>query len=336
MIDARVTFKPLSSPVRWGIIGCGDVCEVKSGPAFYKADGSSLVAVMRRDANKAEAFARRHHVGRWYSDANCLIDDPEVDAIYVATPPASHAQYAIRSMQTGKPVYVEKPMAASYIECQEMNRVSLETGIPLLVAYYRRSLPYFLKVKEIIDSGEIGDMITVNICFRATAHPQDSDPQNQPWRVKPEIAGAGYFYDMACHTLDILDFLLGEIADACGQTTNRSGFYAAEDTVTASLRFASGAIGCGEWAYAAPAASVCDYVELTGSKGSIRFATFSFAPVWVQTAYAQAEYAFPRPEHIQQPMIESVVACLCGKGQSPSTGISAARTNHVMDLILKK
>ena len=322
-------------PIKWGIIGCGDVCEIKSGPAFYKAEGSSLVAVMRRDAAKAEDFARRHHVARWYSDAAQLIADPQVDAVYIATPPSSHATYAISAMRAGKPVYVEKPMASSYRECEEMNRVSLETGVPLLVAYYRRRLPYFLKVKEILDNGEIGEIISVNIRFHTPANPQDSDPHNKPWRVQPEIAGAGYFYDMACHTLDILDFLLGEIAEAHGQKTNRAGLYDAEDTVTASFRFASGVVGCGEWAYAAPATTNCDEVVITGSKGCIRFATFSFVPILVQTVHSRAEFSFPRPEHIQQPMIEAVISQLYGHGKSPSDGISAARTNWVMDKILK-
>jgi len=322
-------------PIKWGIIGCGDVCEIKSGPAFYKAEGSSLVAVMRRDASKAEDFARRHHVARWYSDAAQLIADPQVDAVYIATPPSSHATYAISAMRAGKPVYVEKPMASSYRECEEMNRVSLETGVPLLVAYYRRRLPYFLKVKEILDNGEIGEIISVNIRFHTPANQQDSDPHNKPWRVQPEIAGAGYFYDMACHTFDILDFLLGEIAEAHGQKTNRAGLYDAEDTVTASFRFVSGVVGCGEWAYAAPS-TTCDEVTITGSKGCIRFATFSFVPISVQTLYSCAEFSFPRPTHIQQPMIETVVAHLCGRGTSPSDGISAARTNWVMDKILKK
>jgi len=326
----------LSSPVKWGIIGCGDVCEVKSGPAFYKTEGSALVAVMRRDAAKAEEFACRHGAVRWYSEAHQLIADPDVDAVYIATPPSSHAEYAIKAMRCGKPVYVEKPMAASYQECEEMNRVSRETGIPLLVAYYRRSMPYFLKVKEMLEIGEIGNVISVHVRFRTPAKQQDYDPQNQPWRVQPKIAGAGYFYDMACHTLDILDFLLGDIVEACGQKTNRSGLYAAEDTVTASFRFLSGVIGSGEWAYAAPAVTNSDEVEIIGSKGRIRFATFSFAPVLLQTAHTQAEYSFPRPEHIQQPMIEAVVAQLCGCGKSPSDGISAARCNWVMDKILRK
>ena len=329
-------FMSLSPPIKWGFIGCGDVCEIKSGPAFYKTEGSSLLAVMRRDVAKAEDFARRHCVARWYSDAGQLIADPEVDAVYVATPPSSHAEYAISAMRAGKPVYVEKPMAASYKACKEMNRVSLETGVPLLVAYYRRSMPYFLQVKELIDNGAINKIISVHVRFRTPAKQQDRDPQNHTWRIQPEIAGAGYFYDMACHSLNILDFLLGEIVDACGQKTNRAGLYAAEDTVTASFRFASGVIGSGEWAYAAPAMTSCDEVELIGSNGCIRFSTFSLTPIQLQTVYNQAQYSFPHPEHIQQPMIEAVVAQLLGRGKSPSDGISAARTNWVMDKIIRK
>ena len=137
--------------VKWGIIGCGDVTELKSGQAFNKVPNSSLVAVMRRDAEKAADYARRHQVPTWYDDAEALINDPNVNAIYVATPPDSHADYAIRAMRAGKPVYVEKPMALNSAECEAMNQVSRETGVPLFVAFYRRALPYFLKVKELID-----------------------------------------------------------------------------------------------------------------------------------------------------------------------------------------
>jgi predicted dehydrogenase len=328
------TYKILSPPVRWGIIGCGNVCEVKSGPAFYKSRESSVTAVMRRDAGKAADFARRHGIGKCYSDASRLIEDADVDAVYIATPPSSHAEYAIRAMRAGKPVYVEKPMAASYSECEEMNRVSAETGVPLFVAYYRRCLPYFLKVKELVDNGETGTLRTARVCFRSPPHVGDYDRKHLPWRVQPEISGGGYFYDMACHTLDILDFILGEIEDAKGFAANVAGLYDVEDTVTASFRFSSGVVASGEWAYAAPKSSAQDTVEIIGSKGSIRFATFSFTPIVFQTSHEQSEYAFPRPEHIQQHMVEAVVSQLCGKGLSPSDGISAARANKVMDMII--
>src|SRR6185436_2348451 len=99
---------PGMDTIRWGAIGCGDVCEVKSGPGFQKAAGSQLVAVMRRDRDKAADFARRHGVPRFYADAEALIADPEVNAIYVATPPSTHMLYTKMAAAAGKPVYVEK------------------------------------------------------------------------------------------------------------------------------------------------------------------------------------------------------------------------------------
>jgi len=137
--------------LRWGIIGCGDVTELKSGPAFSKVEGSELQVVMRRDLIMVQDYAKRHQVPQWTVNADSLINNKDVDAIYVATPPGVHAEYAIKAMKAGKPVYVEKPMAATYAQCQEMLKVSNETGVPLFVAYYRRTLPGFLKVKELIE-----------------------------------------------------------------------------------------------------------------------------------------------------------------------------------------
>ena len=133
--------------LRWGFIGCGEVTEKKSGPAFSEIEGSSVVAVMSRQEKKARSYAVRHGIPKWYTDGQELIDDPDVNAVYIATPPSSHATYAIMAMKAGKPVYVEKPLAASYEDCARINRISAETGVPCFVAYYRRYLPYFQKVK---------------------------------------------------------------------------------------------------------------------------------------------------------------------------------------------
>ncbi|MEQ1625662.1 MAG: Gfo/Idh/MocA family oxidoreductase, partial [Sediminibacterium sp.] len=144
--------------IQWGIIGCGNVTEVKSGPAFNKVSNSSLVAVMRRDASLAEDYAKRHAIPKWYSSAHDLIHDPEVNAIYIATPPKQHEEYAIAAMHAGKPVYVEKPMALNLASCRRMEQVSKETGVKLVVAHYRRALPLFMRVKELLDQQAIGDI----------------------------------------------------------------------------------------------------------------------------------------------------------------------------------
>ena len=322
--------------INWGIIGCGDVTEKKSGPAFNKIEGSKLVAVMRRDASKAEDYARRHQVPRWYSDADKLIHDPEVNAVYVATPPQSHSIYAIQAMEAGKPVYVEKPMALNYAECLEMNEVSRKTGIPLYVAYYRRGLPYFLKVKELVDAGMIGKPVTVNMQLLHPVQKQDREPGNLPWRLNPGIAGAGYFYDMACHELDILDFILGPVQDAKGFASNIAGLYAAEDTVSATLHFESGLTGSGNWSFVVPEKNKKDVVEIQGTDGRIVFSCFGFTPILLDKKGEVQQFKPDNPENIQYWMIRSVVEDLQGKGKCSSNGETGARTNLVMDLILGK
>ena len=114
--------------INWGIIGCGDVTEVKSGPAFNKVPGSRLIAVMRRDAEKAADYASRHQVDRWYANANALIQDPDVNAIYIATPPDVHEQYALAAIKAGKPVYVEKPMALNFASAKNMALAAAAAG----------------------------------------------------------------------------------------------------------------------------------------------------------------------------------------------------------------
>ena len=143
--------------VRWGILGCGDVCEVKSGPAFNKVANSQLVAVMRRDREKVMDFARRHDVPKFYTDANDLIHDPEINAIYIATPPANHEAYAIASMEAGKPVYIEKPVALNSASCQRILSAATRLDAKVSVAHYRRGLPLFRKVKSLLTSGAIGN-----------------------------------------------------------------------------------------------------------------------------------------------------------------------------------
>ncbi|GHV15891.1 oxidoreductase [Bacteroidia bacterium] len=320
--------------VRWGIIGAGDVCEKKSGPAFYKIEHSSLEAVMRRDKEKAKDFAIRHNVKKYYADVNELINDPDIDAIYVATPPQSHKEYTIMSLRAGKPVYVEKPMAMNYAECIDMLEVSKDTGQKLFAAYYRRALPYFLKVKELLETQAIGKILSVDVKYLRPASEADKDIDTQPWRIKKEIAGDGYFFDMAPHTLDILDFLLGEITEAKGFAQNLGGFYKVADTVSATLKFQSGIIGTGLWCFVSSPQSEEDSVTITGSEGYIRFNTFAFKPIRLVNKDGETFYDTPQPEHIQQPLIQAIVDELRGTGICPSTGISGARTSKVMDWIV--
>lgn len=320
--------------INWGIIGCGDVCEKKSGPSFYKIEYSNLEAVMRRDQDKVKDYAMRHKVDKYYTDADQLIADPQVNAVYIATPPNTHMQYAIKAMQAGKPVYVEKPMGMNSTECEEMIRTSETTNQKLFVAFYRRALPYFLKVKELLESEVIGNVLTVEVKQYRSPRVSDLTSSDHTWRVNKDIAGEGYFYDLAPHTLDILDFLLGEITDAKGFSANLGQFYEVKDTISAILKFKSGVIGSGRWCFVTSAQTDVDSIIVTGTKGEIRFSTFAFSPILLLSDTVSESFDIPSPEHIQQPLIQTIVDELRGVGKCPSTGVSGARTSRVMDLIL--
>ena len=207
--------------IKWGFIGCGEVTEKKSGPAFSEVPGSSVVAVMSRSEEKARHYAERHAIPKWYTDPQELIDDSEVNAIYIATPPSSHATFAIMAMKAGKPVYVEKPLASSYEDCARVNKISVETGVPCFVAYYRRYLPYFQRVKDIVERGVLGKIVNVQVRFAVPAPDLDYQSANLPWRLQPDIAGGGFFYDLAPHQLDLLQHIFGVILEANGICANR-------------------------------------------------------------------------------------------------------------------
>jgi predicted dehydrogenase len=319
--------------IRWGIIGCGDVTEVKSGPALQKAANSALVAVMRRNGHLARDYAQRHGVPRWYDNAQRLIADPEIDAIYIATPPDAHREYTLAAAQAGKPVYVEKPMARNFAECQQMIAACQQAGVPLWVAYYRRCMPKFVKVKELIAAGAIGQPRYVQISLHRK--PRGFDAHSLPWRVRPEIAGGGFFIDLASHILDYLDDLFGPIQRVSGYATNQAGLYAAEDLVTGTFVFASGVQGTGAWCFCAP--DRLDQIEIIGEQGKLAFAAFENAdPITVTTATGDMHYQIDPPAHVQQPLIQTIVDELNGVGHCPSTGLSAARTTWVMEEMIKE
>ena len=315
--------------VRWGIIGCGDVTEVKSGPGFQKADGSALTAVMRRDRAKAEEFARRHGVPRAYAEAQALIDDAEVDAVYIATPPDAHESLARRVAAAGKPCLVEKPMARTHAECVRMNEAFAAAGVPLWVAYYRRALPRFLLLRDLVESGAAGRVTSVHV---QVTDRLASGEAAAAWRFDPARAGAGLFFDLASHGFDLIDFLFGPITHACGVPLNTGGTYAAEDVVAAAFRIGDGVAGTGIWNFNAETKT--DRITITGSAGTIVSPVFADTDVTVSQGGVERAVPVRNPPHVHQPLIQTIVDELRGRGRSPSTGESGARASWVMDRCL--
>jgi predicted dehydrogenase len=319
--------------INWGIIGCGNVTEVKSGPAFNKVKDSKLIAVMRRNASLAEDYAHRHNVPKFYSKAEDLINDEDINAVYVATPPGSHAEYAIASIKAGKPVYIEKPMALNYAECLKINEVSNKYNVPVFVAYYRRALPGFLKVKNLIENGSIGKVLFFQM--QLFKYPSDDEKNGKPsWRVDPTISGGGHFFDLASHQLDYFDYLFGPVQSVKSISLNQSGLYKAEDFVTAGFNYPNGITGTGTWSFSVSPENSKDILEIIGDKGSIKFSTYDFKPIILTNESGQQEFINERPEHVQYNLIEMIVQSLEGNGIAPSTGLSGARTSKVMDEVV--
>jgi len=321
--------------INWGIIGCGNVTEIKSGPAFNKVAGSKLLAVMRRNAERAEDYAKRHNVPRFYTLADDLINDPDIDAVYIATPPASHAGYAIKVLEAGKPVYIEKPMALNYEECIRINNTAEKCNLPVFVAYYRRTLPGFLKIKDLIEKGEIGKPRFVN--FHIFNYPSEDEKAGKlPWRVIPEISGAGHFFDLASHQLDFLDFLFGPVQKVSSIPVNQANLYNAEDFVSAGFLFNENIVATGIWAFTVSPEGNRDTFEIIGEKGLIKTSTFTYEPIVLENGNGRQEFTNEKPENIQYYLIEQIVKTLSGNGEVVSTGISAARTSRVMDDVVRE
>ncbi len=318
---------------KWGIIGCGDVTEVKSGPAYQKVTGFELIAVMRRTIEKAEDYAKRHAVAKFYGNADDLINDPEIDAVYIATPPDSHLEYALKVAKAGKICCIEKPMAPSYADCQKIIEAFKANENSLFVAYYRRSLPRFNKIKSLLETNEIGKIRHIHWNLTRTPKPIDLT-SDYNWRTDKSIAYGGYFDDLASHGLDLFTYLLGNIKEAKGISVNQQGLYTSKDAIVGSWLHESGVIGSGSWNFGAE--KVEDHIEISGSKGKITFSMFKNEPIILKSGSNEQHFEIAHPENIQLYHVEAMKTQLVSGIQHPSNGVSAMHSSWVMDKILDR
>lgn len=323
--------------INWGIIGCGDVTEVKSGPAFNKVAGSELIAVMRRDATKAKDYALRHHVPKWYSDADMLINDPDVNAIYIATPPSSHEQYALAAFAAGKPVYVEKPMSLDAASARRMVAAATEKKSKLVVAHYRNAQPLFNKIKELLDSKVIGKVrfVTSELYKQPLSSFELSTPKTA-WRVDPQVAGGGLFNDLAPHQFGLMNYFFGAAKEISGVSLNQSGLYNADDIVAGSIVFNEGVVFNGLWSFSVSPEDEKDQCEIFGEKGKIVFSFFNQREVIMTVRGATQTFSFDPLQHVQQPMIARVVDYFLGEGRNPCSGEEGVTVMEWIDAFSRK
>jgi len=318
--------------INWGIIGCGDVTEVKSGPAFNKVNNSSLIAVMRRDGEKAKDYARRHNVPKWYNNASLLINDPDVNAIYVATPPSSHEEYTIAAMNAGKPVYVEKPMSVDATSAQRMASAAKEKNIKLVVAHYRRGHQLFNKVKQLVQDGVIGEtrFVRSDIYKKPVSKEEMANP-GRAWRVDKTIAGGGLFNDLSPHQLDLMYYFFGEPMKVTGIAANQSNQYSAEDIVAGNVLFNSGVLFSGIWCFNVAPEAEKDNCEIIGDTGKIEFSFFEHKPILLTVNGKTETLSFEPLQHVQQPMIENVVKYFLDQGPNPCTAEEGVKIMQLID-----
>lgn len=323
--------KKISGTVNWGIIGCGDVCEVKSGPAFNKVDSSKLVAVMRRNLDKAKDFAQRHGVPKYYADAADLINDAEVNAVYIATPPSSHEDYLEMSLKAGKPVYVEKPVTVNSVSLERMMEMEKQYDGNVSVAHYRRGLPLFNKIKQLVNDEAIGK---VKLILLRTLQPQVSKIITQTednWRINPEISGGGLFHDLSPHQLDIMYWIFGTPQQVHMQAANQGKLYNAPDLTMVQIAFDNDIYFNGVWNFNVAETATGDSCEIIGDKGSIRFSFFRISTIELTTDAGRETFEPEYPVNIQQPHINNVVKFFRGEGSNPCSLEEALVTMKVMD-----
>lgn len=321
--------------INWGIIGCGNVTEIKSGPAFNKVENSSLVAVMRRNEGKVIDYALRHNVPKWYTDANSMINDPAVNAVYIATPPSTHEQYTLAAIAAGKHVYVEKPMAMNAGSARTMVNAANQQNGKLVIAHYRRAQPLFKKIKQLIDEHFIGEIKLARLeYYRKPLTKEELAVPKTAWRLDPLISGGGLFHDIAPHQLDLMTWFFGEVEKGGGISMNNGS--ANPDVVAGNILFKNGIVFNGLWCFSVEQYEEKDLCEIIGSEGKISFPIFEHKEIKFTKNNQNHSILFEPLKHVQQPMIEKTVDYFLDQGPNPCSGEEGVKVMELLDVFTGK
>ena len=313
--------------LRWGILGCGNVAEHKGGPPLYTVEDSELIAVMRRDRAKAEAFAEKHGAKRVYNDVHQLLADDEINAVYIATPPHLHCEQTIRAAHAGKHILCEKPMAMTVQECQLMVDACHDAGVTLMLAYYRNFYPNVVKMKALMDEGAIGDVVLARINCTGYYNPNRHDLKN--WRINPEISGGGVLMDIGSHRISLLEYLMGDIASAQGFAETVHLDAAVDDSAVFTLRFGNGvhAVANINWNIGIG----IDDVEVYGTAGCLRCSPLNSGNLTLETKSAgRVEIHQPPLPHTHTGLVEDFVNHLKTGEPIRCSGKSGLKTNAII------
>jgi predicted dehydrogenase len=290
--------------LRWGIVGCGEVAVKKAGPSFQHTPGTRILAVTDARRERAEAFARQFSVERVYGTLEDLLADPEIDAVYLATPPAFHHPHTLAAAAAHKHVLCEKPMALNVRQCREMLEACRRTRVDLTVAYYRRFWPQTAVMKDLIAQGEIGDIVNARI--QVTGNVMLEPQAVRAWKLDPRMSGGGFLMDVGCHRIDLLLYLLGEVTDVAAFTDAIQWDYAVDNSSNIVLRFRSGALAMGAFNWTVE--FFTDEFEIIGTKGKIVASPLGGTQITLRTPAGVREIPTPRVEFTHAALLAAVEA----------------------------
>ena len=311
--------------IRWGIIGAGNVAEFKSGPALMQAPGSTVVAVMRRDAEKARDFALRYGVPRWYADVDALVADPEVDAVYVASPHYLHLAHVTRAAQAGKAILCEKPVGVSTAEAQAVVAVCRAASVSLSVAYYRRYWPVVQEMRRLLADGAIGKVVQARIQL-ADQYVPDA---GRSWLTEPEQAGGGALANAGSHWIDLVRYLLGEVVEVTAASSGHFGGFETEDTIGVQMRLASEALVSLNVTLCSPAA--VNEFDIAGTDGRLFAGPLSEGRLMLQRGTREPEVlTFARSGAAHMELVAEIVRSLSVGEPSPVPGEEAVAAWQIM------
>jgi predicted dehydrogenase len=298
-------------------------------PALRDLDNCELIAVSRADAARAEAFATEFGARRWHADWRELLKDPEVEAVYVATPVHLHAEQAIAAAEAGRHVLCEKPMALSAAECERMNAAAEANGVWLGVTYYRRFYPVVERVAEILRSGEIGTPVVAQMNAFERFEPGPDHPRR--WLLDKKMSGGGPMFDFGSHRIEVLLNLFGPPLRVRAVTGNVLFRREVEDTACAIFQFEGRTQAVLTVTHAAREPQ--DTLEIFGSEGSVRADVLNEGRLRIRTAEGERVESHPPHMNFHQPLIEDFARAVV-EGRPPRVdGQDGQTVSGVLELI---
>jgi predicted dehydrogenase len=317
-------------PFGWGLIGCGDIAAKRVAAALRDAPDSALVTVARARAELAASFAKEHGARRWHADWREVLEDDEVDAVYLATPVALHPEQAIAAAEAGKHVLCEKPMALDVEACARMVSAARHNGARLGIAYYRHLYPVVARLRELLASGEIGRPVLAQAQAFEPFNPTADHPR--AWLLSKAHSGGGPMADFGCHRIEVLLDLLGPAARTHGFPSNvRFKDREVEDTCVAHLEFASGALALVTVTHAALERR--DTLEILATEGSAYVPVLNEGVLRIVTAQGTREERHPPHANLHQPLVEDFVAAARAGRDPVVTGEAGLEVQRVLAAI---